>query len=185
MNYSSPAAILLVDGYNAIGQWPTLRKTKKRAGLEAARWELIQTLTNYSAVQEYETQIVFDAQYRKQRSPLGNREVIDERLSVAYTNYGETADTFIERACALFREDIRRFQSRLIVATSDRAQQMTVVGYGAEWMSVQHLANDVDVMLTQVRQHRSMQRRTTGRLLAHCIDDAARQQLSRWRHGLS
>ena len=92
-----------MDGYNIIGAWPCLKKTRDHAGLEAARGELIEAMTSYSAFQGYETQIVFDAQYQNTSS---NKEIITELLSVYYTDFGQTADTYIEKACASLRPQI-------------------------------------------------------------------------------
>lgn len=64
MPASIPQAILLVDGYNVIGAWPDLTRIRDRDGLEAARRALLETLLSYSASQDYDTQLVFDSQYR-------------------------------------------------------------------------------------------------------------------------
>src|SRR6476659_443520 len=103
MPRSSAPAVLLVDGYNIIGAWPCLKNTRDSAGLEAARGELVEAMIGYSAFQGYETQIVFDAQYHNASS---NREVITELVSVYYTDFGQTADTYIEKFCASLRSQI-------------------------------------------------------------------------------
>lgn len=94
----SPQAVLLVDGYNIIGAWPCLRKTRDKAGLEPARWELIEALTSYSAFQGYDTQIVFDAQYQNSCS---NRETITELLSVYYTDFGQPQTHILKNSVRL------------------------------------------------------------------------------------
>lgn len=180
MSRSTPVAILLVDGYNVVGNWHELKKIRDSNGLEEARRYLIESLMNYSAYQGYDTRIVFDAQYRDCPS---NREVITSYLSVCYTDFGQTADTYIEKACSAFRQDLRKFHSRLIVATNDRAQQLTVVGYGAECISAEQLATDVDTAALQVRQKRKPSKKPTGRLLAHSLDPAAQKRLSEMRFG--
>ena len=72
-------AVMLVDGYNVIGAWTSLQKTLTRHGLQAAREQLIEVLSNYSAWQGFETTIVFDAHY--QNTPKTS-EVVTENLSV-------------------------------------------------------------------------------------------------------
>ena len=144
----SPPPVLLVDGYNIIGSWDSLKKIRNRVGLEAARLDLMQRLIDYSAFQGYETQIVFDAQY--QDCP-GNSEIITQNLAIYYTDFGQTADTYIEKVCALYRHT-STLRQRVIVATSDRAQQLTVSGYGATWMSAQQLERDVKSVSNLVRQ---------------------------------
>jgi uncharacterized protein len=178
---SSPQAILLVDGYNVVGAWSSLQWVRDREGLEAARRELVEALVGYSAFHGFDTRIVFDAQY--QGTP-GCREVITQNLAVCYTDFKQTADTYIERACALFRSDLRKFEQRLIVATSDRAQQLTVVGYGAECMSAQHLQREVESASQRVRKRQKNKQRSAARFLSNALDPAAQERLARLRMGL-
>ncbi|PSB22781.1 RNA-binding protein [filamentous cyanobacterium CCP1] len=182
MASSDPQAILLVDGYNVIGAWPSLLQIRDHHGLEEARRELVTSLIDYSAYQNFDTHIVFDSQY--QDTP-GTREVITGNLMVCYTDYRQTADTYIEKTCAQYRKDIRKFVQRLIVATSDRAQQLTVVGYGAEWMSAHKLRAEVDLAGLRVRRKQQSQRKRqpSGRFLANSLDPVARQQLAKLRMG--
>ncbi|WP_066384137.1 MULTISPECIES: NYN domain-containing protein [unclassified Anabaena] len=177
-----PKAVLLVDGYNIIGSWSCLKKTRDSAGLEAARWELVEAMTSYSAFQAYETQIVFDAHYQNTAS---NREVITELLSVHYTDFGQTADTYIEKICASLRPHIAQSRiSRVIVATSDRAQQLTVQGYGAEWLSAQQLCWEVEATVCRARKKYQQRKQSSSRFLASAIDAKARQRLAELRMGL-
>jgi predicted RNA-binding protein with PIN domain len=179
---STPQVILLVDGYNMIGAWHSLQQVRDRYGLEEARRELVTFLVDYSAYQNFDTHIVFDSQY--QDAP-GSREVVTGNLTVCYTDYKQTADTYIEKLCAQFRKDIRKFDQRLIVATSDRAQQLTVVGYGAECMSAQQLRAEVELAMMRVRRKQQAVRkqRSPRRFLASSLDPIARQQLAQLRLG--
>jgi uncharacterized protein len=179
---SLPQAILLVDGYNMVGAWSSLKETRDRQGLEEARRELAHLLVSYSAYQDFDTRIVFDAQYQDNPS---SREVVSGSVTLCYTDFKQTADSYIEKACALFRKDLRKYEQRLIVATSDRAQQLTVVGYGAEWMSAQRLLAEVELAELRVsRRRRSEQKKgrsTTGRFLSSGLDPVARERLARLR----
>lgn len=183
MASSAPQALLLVDGYNVIGAWHSLQQMRDRYGLEEARRELITSLIDYSAYQNFDTQLIFDSYY--QDTP-GSREVITGNLTVRYTDYKQTADTYIEKTCAQFRKDIRKFEQRLIVVTSDRAQQLTVTGYGAEWMSANRLLVEVDLVAQRVRrkQQPSRKQQASRRLLANALDPVARQQLAKMRLGI-
>ncbi|MGJ3245009.1 MAG: NYN domain-containing protein [Elainellaceae cyanobacterium] len=178
---SKPQAILLVDGYNIVGAWSSLKDTRDRHGLESARRDLVEVLIGYSTFRGFETQIVFDAQY--QGTP-GHHEVVTPNLSIRYTDYRQTADTFIEKTCACFRKDVRKFEQRLIVATSDRAQQLTVIGYGAEWMSAQQLLGDVEVASRRIRRKQRAKKRTASRFLSSSLDPMAQQRLAQMRLGL-
>jgi uncharacterized protein len=182
MSRSLLEAVLLVDGYNIIGAWHCLKKTRDSAGLEAARYELIETLTSYSAFQGYDTQIVFDAQYQ---DTIGNKEIITDNLSVHYTDFGQTADTYIEKACANARYSLAQsLISRMIVATSDRAQQLMVQGYGAEWMSALQFCHEVEATVCRAKQKYQSRKQSKSRFLANSIDDKARQRLAQLRMGL-
>jgi uncharacterized protein len=175
-------AVLLVDGYNIIGAWHCLKKTRDHAGLEAARVELVETMTSYSSFQGYQTQIVFDAQYQ---NACSNQETITELLSVHYTDFGQTADTYIEKTCASFRYQIAQSQiGRVIVATSDRAQQLMVQGYGAEWLSAQQLCGEVEAMVCRMRRKYQSRKQSKSRFLVNSIDAKARQRLAELRMGL-
>lgn len=179
MSPSIAPAVLLVDGYNIIGAWPCLKKTRDHVGLEAARSELVQTMTSYSAFQGYQTQLVFDAQYQNTPS---NREVITELLTVHYTDFGQTADTYIEKTCASFRHQIAQsLISRVIVATSDRAQQLMVQGYGAEWLSAHQLCGEVESTVCRMRYKYQSRKSSKGRFLANAIDAKARERLAELR----
>jgi len=182
MARSQPQALLLVDGYNVVGAWPELARIRDRHGLEASRYRLAETLTGYSAYQDFDTRLVFDAQYRDSGS---SQEVITPNLTIHFTEFGQTADTHIERVCADFRYDLRKFYQRLIVVTSDRAQQQTVIGYGAEWMSSDRLAAEVEMIARRIQRKQATPKKSSGRFLANCLDPAAQKRLSELRFGKS
>ncbi|MGF1488575.1 MAG: NYN domain-containing protein [Prochloraceae cyanobacterium] len=174
-------AQLLIDGYNIIGAWPELKRTRDRHGLESARRELIEIAIDYSASQGYQTQIVFDAHYQKTPS---SQEKYTANLLAHYTAFAQTADSYIEKFCA---SHFRRYQpssNRLIVATSDRAQQLTVVGYGAEWLSAQKLAKDVESTARRRKRKHRPQKQARGRFLSNSLDPKSREILSQWRHNI-
>ncbi|NEO52056.1 MAG: NYN domain-containing protein [Okeania sp. SIO3B5] len=172
--------LILVDGYNVIGIWPRLQESFRIHGLETARRDLIEAMVNYSASQDLNTRIVFDSQY--QYTPTV-KEVITDRLSVYYTEFGQTADTYIEKACANLRQEMRLSKSRLIVATSDRVQQLTVAGYGAEWISSQQLAHEIESVASSVRRRCQQSKRRSGRFLANYLDLESQKRLAELRMG--
>jgi uncharacterized protein len=177
---TAPDAILFIDGYNIVGAWHDLKKIRDRTGLEEARRALVHHLTGFAAYNGYNTQLIFDAQY----TALGaTEEIITDFLTIHYTSPNETADTFIEKACANFRHDLRKFHQRLIVATSDRAQQLTVIGYGAEWMSAEQLWHEVDFTNTRVRNKQKNKSKSSGRFLMNSLDPEAQAKLDRLRFG--
>jgi uncharacterized protein len=179
---SSDRSLLLVDGYNVIGAWPSLKKISDRHGLEPARDKLIETLIGYTHHQGYQTQIVFDAYF--QDTP-GNHERYTNHLSVYFTAHAQTADTYIEKTCADFWHNRSTPVPRIIVATSDNAQKMTVMGYGAEWISAQRLEIEVDLTGRRLKKSQSSSQNSKRRLLFHSLDDKVQQKLERMRHGIS
>lgn len=184
MSPSSYQAILLVDGYNIVGDWSDLKKSRDRHGLEAARHELVECLINYSAAVAYRTKVVFDAHY--QDTPRST-EMHTSALSVHYTAFAETADTYIEKFCATFsRKKYQQESTRLIVATSDRAQQLTVVGYGAEWLSAPMLAREVEqtAQKTKSKTKKQTKKLPSGRFLFNTLDPVAQKRLRQMQRGI-
>ncbi|MGB7415732.1 MAG: NYN domain-containing protein [Thermosynechococcaceae cyanobacterium] len=174
---SSPAlTTLLVDGYNIIGAWPKLQKVRDRHNLEAARDKLSEALSNYSAFRGYQTHLIFDAQFQQGQ---GSTEIVTDLLHIFYTESGQTADTHIELYCA----QARQRTGRVRVATSDSAQKLTVMGYGAEWMSAQQLVTDLMGTMRSIQESQRSAKQQPGRLLAHGLDPEAKQRLEKLRFG--
>lgn len=181
MTGSTSQAILFVDGYNIIGAWPDLIELRDAQGLEFARNNLAETLANYSAYKDFETLLVFDAYGQPQTH---RSEPLTQHLSVHYTSFGQTADSYIEISCAKFRNDSRKFKKRLIVATSDRAQQLTVIGYGAEWMSAHQLASEVNLSVQNVRHRQKPQKHSKQRFLSKSLNLETQAKLAKLRANL-
>ncbi|PSN18982.1 RNA-binding protein [filamentous cyanobacterium CCP5] len=181
MGQSSSSANLLVDGYNVIGAWHVLQRTHQQGGLEAARQALIEALVGYSTYRGYETRVVFDAY--GQNSPSA-QEQITPSLSVQFTDFGQTADSYIERFCALFRQQPSARRKRLLVATSDRVQQQTVTGYGAEWISALQLEADVRFANTGIRRRQRGRMQSNSRYLMNTLDQEVKDKLMQLRFGL-
>jgi predicted RNA-binding protein with PIN domain len=179
MAKSKAIALLLVDGYNVIGAWPDLSQVRDQVGLEPARHRLTETLVNYAAYNAFEVKLVFDAY--AQRTPT-TVEAVTQHLAIHYTAFGQTADSYIEAWCAR----LRHHPQRTIVVTSDRAQQLTVVGYGAEWMSTQQLSVDITTSVQRHCKHRHRAKSHRGasqRFLANGLSTDARERLQRLRFG--
>jgi len=181
MPRKKPPAILLVDGYNMIGAWADLMDVRDRHGLEAARRELVEVLISFSASRDYTTEVVFDAHYQMTQ---GNREVMNSYFSVYYTDYRQTADTYIEEVCARLRSAMQASHQQVIVATSDRSHQQTVVGYGANWLSAQQLQTEVALATRQFRQCRSKYHKSSGRFLVNGLDPTAQKRLAELRFSI-
>jgi hypothetical protein len=176
MSGSKAEALLLVDGYNIIGAWPSLINMRDRHGLEPARQKLIEKLINFSTHQGYKTQVIFDSQYQK--SPVSS-EVFSRNFSIYFTAFAQTADSYIERLCATLGRQVS--SSRLIVATSDEAQRRTVIGYGAECISAKRLLSEVNSADDKIRRNNCSNGSHRGsRYLSNGLSPDAREILDRW-----
>jgi len=173
-------SILLVDGYNIIGAWHWLTSIRDKNGLEYARESLIESLINYTGYKDLDAKIVFDAHYQKTPS---YEEKLSKSLSVYYTSYAETADTYIEKFCASFLHRSPETDTRIIVATSDQAQRHTVVGYGAEWISAQGLAKEVDSTKRKGKSNFRSRQQSQGRFLFNSLDSKTQKALTQMRFG--
>lgn len=72
------------------------------------------------------------------------------------------------------------------MATSDRAQQLTVVGYGAEWRSAQMLAREVERAARQIQSKTQKQTKklASGRFLFNTLDPSAQKRLRQMQRGM-
>ena len=137
---------LLVDGYNIIHAWDSLRAIA-REDLDGARMRLIDRLRNYQGWKRCKVIVVFDA-YKVKGNP-GSVEKVGE-LYVVYTREAETADMYIEKTTyALARE---RREHRVRVATSDGLEQMIILGHGAVRMPAAELEFEVKQVEAEIRR---------------------------------
>ena len=113
---------VLVDGYNIIFAWDSLKDIAKES-MDAARARLVERLRNYQGFRQCTVIVVFDA-YKVKDNP-GAVEKFGG-LSVVYTKEAETADMYIEKAAY----DLSK-KHYVRVATSDGLEQMIILGHGA------------------------------------------------------
>ncbi|MBE3597187.1 MAG: NYN domain-containing protein [Hydrogenibacillus sp.] len=147
-------AVIIVDGYNMIGQWPPLSALRDEA-LELARTALLDLLADYARASGHDVTVVFDAD----RAPEPETRLDYHGLSVVYTAYGETADAWIEKAVRQNRGE--RAAEELYVATSDRLVALSALGGGARRISADELWRDVMGLRREVRA--AIEARSRGR----------------------
>lgn len=124
----------LVDGYNIIFSWDELNEIAK-SNLDGARGRLLDIMCNFQGHIDQELIVVFDAYRIKGHT----REVVEyHNIHVVYTKEAETADAYIER---ISHEMAKEHQ--VTVATSDRLEQMIVIGNGARRISARELEAEV------------------------------------------
>ena len=135
---------LLVDGYNIIFAWDKL-KAMAEDNLDLARSELINILCNYQGFRRCELIVVFDAYKVK-----GNRGEVEQvgGISVVYTKEAETADMYIEKATRKLGG-----KHRVRVATSDRLEQLIILGSGAQRVSASEFLKEVEETEKTIRSY--------------------------------
>ena len=126
---------LLVDGYNIIFAWDDLAAIAKE-DMDLARSRLVNLMCNYRGLHRSEVILVFDA-YRI-KGNTGSFEKVNN-ISVVYTKEAETADSYIERTTHELSKNYR-----VQVATSDRMEQLIIIGNGAMRISADAFRKEVD-----------------------------------------
>lgn len=133
---------LLVDGYNIIFAWDSLKALAKER-LEFARDRLLHLLQNYQGYQKCEVILVFDAYKIK-----GHGTEIERHngVSVVYTKEAETADSYIERVSKQLLKE-----NRVRVATSDALEQLIILGNGAMRISAREFEAEIHAVEQEIR----------------------------------
>ena len=113
---------LLVDGYNVIFAWDSLKALAKD-NVDGARNTLINILCNYQGYKKCEVILVFDAY--KVKGNTGDVEKIDN-INVVYTKEAGTADMYIEKVSHKLAKN-----NKVRVVTSDALEQLIILEGGA------------------------------------------------------
>lgn len=135
--------VLFVDGYNMIGAWPELELLKKRDEIQVARDLLLFELSNYRKYRDVDVIVVFDAQF----VPGITTTFEEYQVTVVFTQEGETADSYIERTV----RDHMNALTRVVVATSDAAEQWMVFQHGALRQSANELLLEINYAKSQIK----------------------------------
>ena len=115
---------LIVDGHSVIFAWPDLRALHNRR-TALARDVLTKRLRDFQDWTGVHVVVVFDGKGKRVSASSDPHEV-----QIFYSRAGQTADAIIERLAAKYAT---RFD--IIVATSDRLEQLTASASGAECIS--------------------------------------------------
>ena len=127
---------LIVDGYNVIHAWRSLKRLVDEASLEDARNKLVDRLSVLGMIRGSDVTVVFDAHHS---AAAANSEETIEGVHVLFTRKGHSADHAIERIAyrASAAGDV------ITVATSDRFQADLVRGMGGAVISAPELERQV------------------------------------------
>lgn len=136
--------ILIVDGYNIIGDWPELRALKSK-DLAAARDRLIERMAEYQAYSGYRVIVVFDAQYVKGTE----KKLQNHKVEVIFTRSNETADERIEKLAI----SLNNRKTQVHVATSDFTEQWAIFGQGALRKSARELLIEMESVERKIEKN--------------------------------
>ncbi len=134
---------LLVDGYNLIYAWPELKEVLD-VNLDGARGKLLDILSNYKAMTDYNVIAVFDA-YRVKGHPVEASDYLN--IHQVFTAEAQTADAYIER---FTHEHGKKYD--ITVVTSDGLEQVIIRGAGARLISSREFIQEVDRQAVMLRE---------------------------------
>ena len=125
----------IIDGYNMIFSWDELNEISK-TDITTAREMLIDIIYNYQAYIKSRVILVFDG-YKVKDNP-GSTFKKGRDMTVVYTKYGQSADSYIEKASSDLRKDYT-----IVVATSDNLIQNAALAHGALRLSARELESRI------------------------------------------
>lgn len=126
---------LLVDGYNIIFAWPELKELAD-TNMDSARTRLQDILCNYQGYKKCKVILVFDG-YKVKGNPGTVMEY--HNIHVIFTKEAETADQYIEKVSHQLGREYR-----VKVATSDKLEQVIILGRGATRLSARDLKKEIE-----------------------------------------
>lgn len=150
---------VLVDGYNMIFSWPSLKELALE-NMDAAKSRFIDMMGNYQGYRNCTLILVFDAYKVKNQAGTIQQH---GNIYVVYTKTSQTADSYIEMATHRMAKDYH-----VVVATSDFAEQMIVMGAGAQRKSAREFADEVAYLhKTKMQEYE----RTQPKHRNHALED--------------
>jgi len=154
---------LLVDGYNIIFAWESLKELAA-VNIDGARGKLLDILCNYQGIKKCNLIVVFDA-YRVKGHQT---EMLDHHnIHVVYTKEAETADAYIEKFA---HENGRKYH--VTVATSDGLEQIIITGQGCHLLSAREFEREVEAANQTLREAIDGMREKSSN---HILGDALKQ----------
>jgi len=146
---SDAPTVLLVDGYNIIGQWPQLAKLRDAGKMAGARDRLVDHMADYAFYMDWKAEVVFDAAGSEERTGLGDTIVAAARgVDVVFS--GEAADTYIGAQARRLLDD--ELASSIFVATADWAVQQSVEACNGHVISARQIVNQITGLQQAIRK---------------------------------
>lgn len=165
--------ILIVDGYNIIGDWPELRRLKEKKLMIEARDQLINWLIEYKVYSGRTVIVVFDA-----HKVSGNGKMyLNNQITVHFTKEEETADELIEKMVI----KLKNRKNKIYVATSDYTEQRVIFAQGALRVSARELSLEKETIKKLIDQRVKNNNKNIKSSLFNNIDGETKKILEKWR----
>ena len=164
---------LLVDGYNIIFSWNSLKKIADKS-LEDGRDKLIDIMGDYQGYKNVNLILVFDAYLVKG----GTGSIYKyNNIFVVYTKEAETADNYIEKTATELKG-----KYKVTVATSDRLEQVIIMSKGAIRISARELEEDVKLAKKHIKEKIEEIKPVKNNMLIDNLDEETAMWLEKMRH---
>ena len=165
--------ILLVDGYNIIGDWMELQELKKDK-LADARDRLIERMAEYRSYKDWRVIIVFDAHL----VPGIEAKNIHHDVEVIFTRESETADERIEKLAS----SLKTRRDQIYVATSDSTEQSVIFAKGALRISARELEIEMEEIQKKItkRVKEIQEQRASSKIP---LSEEVEEIFEKWRRG--
>ncbi|MFC4713813.1 NYN domain-containing protein [Planococcus dechangensis] len=166
--------ILLVDGYNIIGDWAELKALKKER-LADARDRLIERMAEYRGFTGWRVIVVFDAHL----VPGIEAKNLRSDVEVIFTRGNETADERIEKLAI----SLNNRRDQIYVATSDLTEQWVIFAKGALRISARELEVEMEEIDDRIaKKVREIQEQRS--LSKIQLEGEVAEIFEKWRRGL-
>lgn len=166
--------LLLVDGYNVLGAWPSAAKGRT---MDEARDFLIHQLQDYAGFTGQRVTVVFDAW---QGERMSRTQETRGALTIVFTQKGELADHYIERACDELARRIELGRIEVRVATSDALEQTVVMARGAIRLSARELIYEIGQSQKGAAPYAQQQVKSGRTTIYDHLPQETRERLKAW-----
>ncbi|TWT11899.1 NYN domain-containing protein [Planomicrobium sp. CPCC 101079] len=165
--------ILLVDGYNIIGDWMELKELKKDK-LADARDRLIEQMAEYRSFKGWRVIVVFDAHL----VPGIEAKNKHHDVEIIFTRESETADERIEKLAS----SLKTRRDQIHVATSDSTEQSVIFAKGALRISARELEIEMEEIQRKItkRVKEIQEQRASSKIP---LTDEVEEIFEKWRRG--
>ncbi|TWT23008.1 NYN domain-containing protein [Planomicrobium sp. CPCC 101110] len=165
--------ILLVDGYNIIGDWMELKELKK-GKLADARDRLIEQMAEYRSFKGWRVIVVFDAHL----VPGIEAKNKHHDVEIIFTRESETADERIEKLAS----SLKTRRDQIHVATSDSTEQSVIFAKGALRISARELEIEMEEIQKKItkRVKEIQEQRASSKIP---LSGEVEEIFEKWRRG--